>query len=369
MRTSKYVSKLIIALIVFTLGALIISQSLAVGEAKQTVSVVESNLPIEQFTEIYQQVSPSVVAINVQSVRNGRIGSGAGSGFVIDKEGHIVTNNHVIAGAQRIEVAFVDGTLAWADIVGVDPDSDLAVIQVDVPAERLYPVTFADSSQLHIGQTVLAIGSPFGQRWTLTTGIISALDRTIQGLTEFSIGGVIQTDASINPGNSGGPLLDLNGYVVGVNSQILSASGSNSGVGFAIPSNLTVRVANELISKGYVEYSYLGISGTEVSLSLIESLGLPNDVRGVVVTDVVRDGPAARAGILPAQARRLSNGLLSLQSADIILAINNQPVTTMGQLITYLANHTKPNQTVTLSILRDGEQFDVSVLLTARPNL
>ncbi len=365
----KQIGAIAVMLVLLALSAGFISQSLAVGETTQTVSVVESVLPTEQFTQIYQQVSPSVVAISVQSVRNGRVGSGTGSGFVIDKEGHIVTNHHVIVGAQKIEVAFVDGTLAWADVVGVDPDSDLAVIRVDVPSEHLAPVTFADSSQLQIGQTVLAIGSPFGQRWTLTTGIVSALDRTIQGLTEFSIGGVIQTDASINPGNSGGPLLDLNGYVIGVNSQILSSSGSNSGVGFAIPSNLTVRVANELISKGRVSYSYLGISGTEVNLSLIESLNLPQDVRGVVVTDIVNGGPASKAGISPARARRLANGSLSLTSADIILAINSQPVATMGQLITYLANYTQPGQTVTLTILRDGKTIDVPVVLAERPSL
>jgi S1-C subfamily serine protease len=239
----------------------------------------------EQYTQVYRAVAPSVVAINVTiESRNRVIGEGTGSGFVIDKDGHIVTNNHVVDGATRIEVEFYDGTLTAADVVGLDPDSDLAVLKVDLPADKLYPVTFADSDDLVIGQIVLALGSPFGQDWTLTTGIVSALNRTMQGLSDFSIGNVIQTDAAINPGNSGGPLLDLEGRVIGVNSQIATTSDSNSGVGFAIPANLTQRVAQQLIENGVVEYSYIGISGGDVSLTLSQALELPADTRGVVVT-------------------------------------------------------------------------------------
>lgn len=180
------------------------------------------------FTEVYQQVSPSVVSISVVARRpnSGMLDGnqtvvGGGTGFVVDMSGHVVTNNHVVEGASEIEVSFFDGTLARAQVVGLDPDSDLAVIQVELPEEdltQLRPVTFGDSDALAIGQTVLAIGSPFGQRWTLTSGIVSAVERSIRGLTDFSIGGVIQTDAAINPGNSGGPLIDLNGSVIGVNS-------------------------------------------------------------------------------------------------------------------------------------------------------
>ena len=232
-----------------------------------TVSQVSSTLtPQDQlFSSLYQTVSPSVVAISVTAQRtdivSGQRGivEGSGSGFVIDQLGHIVTNAHVVDGATELVVNFFDGTIVRAEVVGVDLDSDLAVIQVNLSPDRLVPVTFGNVDNVIVGQTVLAIGSPFGQRWTLTTGIVSAVNRRISGLTDFSIGSAIQTDAPINPGNSGGPLINLAGQVIGVNSQILSQSGSNSGVGFAIPSDLTVRVANELIETGSVQYSYIGI--------------------------------------------------------------------------------------------------------------
>ena len=329
----------------------------------------------ELLHDVYERVSPSVVAINVlaessQPMFSGENGiiAGSGSGFVIDQEGHIITNNHVVENATRIEVNFRDGTLARAEVVGLDPDSDLAVLQVDVPADRLQPVEFGDSNTLEVGQPVLAIGSPFGQRWTLTSGIVSAIDRTIQGLTNFSIGGVIQTDAPINPGNSGGPLLDLNGRVIGVNSQIVSGTGSNSGVGFAIPSNLTQKVGQALIEDGFVNYSFLGITGGDVNLALIETLELPNDTRGIVVGDVTSDGPADRAGLESADDFEDVDGFQVPTSVDIITAIDGVPLSGMGELVSYLARETEPSDTVTLSVLRDGlEQMDVSVNLTPRP--
>jgi 2-alkenal reductase len=327
------------------------------------------------FTDVYNRVSPSVVAINVTAhledvpgLRRGGDIRGSGSGFVIDTEGHIVTNNHVVEGASRIEINFFDGTLAHAEVVGLDPDSDLAVLDVDLPAEKLHPIEWGNSDELVIGEPVLAIGSPFGQRWTLTSGIISAVERTIQGLTNFSIGGVIQTDTSINPGNSGGPLLDLEGRVIGVNSQIMTESGSNSGVGFAIPSNLTQKVSQSLINDGFMRYSYLGISGGDVTLSLIDTLELPNDTRGVVVAEVSPDGPAARAGLqMPSRFTNV-DGEQVPTSVDIITAINDQPITGISGLISYLARHTAPGDTVTLSVLRNGdEQIDLTARLTPRP--
>jgi S1-C subfamily serine protease len=327
------------------------------------------------FTEVYNRVSPSVVAINVVAQRAAAPGfgqggevRGSGSGFVIDTEGHIVTNNHVVEGATRIEVNFFDGTLAHAEVVGLDPDSDLAVLDVDLPADRLYPVEWGNSDELVIGQPVLAIGSPFGQRWTLTSGIVSAVDRTIQGLTNFSIGGVIQTDTSINPGNSGGPLLDLQGRVIGVNSQIISESGSSAGVGFAIPSNLTRKVSQSLIEDGYVSYSYLGISGGDVTLSLIDTLELTNNTRGVVVADVTPGSPAARAGLRAPAAFETVEGAQVPTSVDIITAIDGQPLSGIGALVSYLAKHTEPGDSITLSVLRNGtEQLDLTARLTPRP--
>jgi len=308
------------------------------------------------------------VSINVSGTSSdGSQFQAAGTGFIIDKQGHIVTNDHVVDSTSSIEVNFLDGTIVKADVVGVDPDSDLAVIKVDLPENELNPVTLGDSDKLFIGQTTLAICSPFNQRWTLTTGIISALDRTISGQTQYSVGSAIQTDAAINPGNSGGPLLDLQGEVIGVNSQILSQSNSSSGVGFAIPINLVKRVSQELINTGKVQYSYLGISAAAgIDLSLIEALHVPNNTQGVIVGDVQPNGPAAQAGLKSATSANVSTGSLPT-SADIITAIDGEKITDMSGLVSYLAYKTKPGQSINLTVLRDGQEINLPVTLTARP--
>jgi 2-alkenal reductase len=360
------VGLVLVTLLIFTLTPIVHPQ-----DSGAAVAIAQSGV----FTDVYNHVSPSVVAINVVAQsqnpnlqRQGGEIMGSGSGFVIDTNGDIVTNNHVVDGATSIEVNFFDGTLARAEVVGVDPDSDIAVIKVDVPAEKLSPITWGDSDSLSIGQPVLAIGSPFGQRWTLTSGIVSALDRTIHGLTNFSIGGVIQTDASINPGNSGGPLLDLDGRVIGVNSQIASASGSSAGIGFAIPGNLTRKVSQILIENGSVSYSYLGIGGGDVTLSLIEAFKLPNDTQGVVIEEVTPGSPAALAGLHSPTGLATATPLQAPTTVDIITAINGQPLHGIGSLISYLAKQTKPGDEVTLSVLRDGaNQLDLPVHLVARP--
>jgi len=358
--------------------ALLILPSLA-----QSSPVVQSNTPAAL---VYDQASPSVVAISAVIDLSGahsnipnfptdpnspnipRENVAGGSGFVIDTQGHIVTNAHVVEDATRLEVNFLDGTLTRATMVGLDLNSDLAVIKVDLPAEKLVPLAWGDSAALDIGQEVYAIGSPFGQRWTLTQGIISALERTIGGLTQFSIGGVIQTDAAINPGNSGGPLLNEAGQVIGINSQIRSESGSNSGVGFAIPSNLARRVASELIASGQVRYSYLGISGGDVDLAIIEQFGLPNNTRGVVVNNVVSPGPAASAGLRSADLLTERDGQQIPTQVDIITAINGQPLRGMNDLISYLAQNTQPGDSARLSVLRNGsETLELTVTLGERP--
>lgn len=324
------------------------------------------------YEQIYDAVAPSVVAISIQArqANDARwIPVSSGSGFVVDAQGHIVTNNHVVATAEnvqeiagagaaaRIEILMFDGTITSAEIVGTDPDSDIAVIRVNVPPERLVPVSFSNSNELDEGQLVFAVGNPFANNWTLTSGIISALNRSIPGLDTFSIGGVIQTDAAINPGNSGGPLVNLNGQVIGVNSQIRSESGSNSGVGFAVPSNLVIRVANALIEKGIVEYSYIGITGNRMSLSLIEAFDLPNNLRGVPVLQVSRNTPADNAGI-----RSLTN-----DGVDIIIAIDGIAIHDFDELIGYLGVNTQPGDTVIMTIYRNGQTIDLPVTLTDRP--
>ncbi len=324
------------------------------------------------YSTIYYNVSPSVVSINVVARRSSQAtipsSFSTGTGFVIDTNGHIVTNAHVVEGATRIEVNFFDGSIYRADIVGIDLDSDLAVIQVERSAAELFPVPLGDSSALFIGQEVVAIGSPFNQPWTMTTGIVSALGRTIDGLGNFSIGSVIQTDAAINPGNSGGPLLNLNGEVVGVNSQILSGTRSNSGIGFAVPSNLVERVIAEIMATGRVNYSYLGISGNDVSLYIIEALNLPNYARGVVIGDVSPNTPAARAGLRAAAGMMNIDDVPVPSRVDIIVAIDGTTITGMADLIGYLAAETSPGDTVTMSVIRNGtEQLELPVTLEARP--
>jgi 2-alkenal reductase len=359
-RAAILVAGLLLVVFGFVLGTAVINTSaspapfvpVAVAPVQVSVPSTESE---RLFAEIYGRVSPSVVSISVR----GEAFESSGTGFVIDTQGHIVTNNHVVDSASRIEVNFLDGTIVRGSIVGLDPDSDLAVLRVDMPVERLFPATFGDSNQLFVGETTMAIGSPFNQRWTLTTGIISALDRTISGLNSFSVGSVIQTDAAINPGNSGGPLLNLRGEVIGVNSQILSETRSNSGVGFAIPSNLVKRVASDIISTGRVDYSLLGIrsaSDDSITLDIIETYNLPNNIRGVVIGEASSGLPAQQGGLRSATNR----------SVDIITAIDNVPVTGMSSLISYLAINTRPGQTVNLTVYRDGQLITIPVVLGSR---
>jgi 2-alkenal reductase len=329
--------------------------------------------------DLYNRVAPSVVSINVVARQANSANpalpqqpddntvEATGTGFIIDTAGHIITNNHVVDGATRIEVNFFDGRIVRAEIVGLDPDSDLAVLKVnDVPAEALVPVPLGDSSNLYVGQEVIAIGSPFNQPWTMTTGIISALERSIRGLTQFSIGSVIQTDAAINPGNSGGPLLNLAGEVIGVNSQIISQTRSNSGIGFAIPSSLVQRVAEQIITEGEPQYSYLGISGQDMNLYFLDALGVPNTTRGVVVLEVTGRSPAAAAGLRNPSSPVEIDGVSVPRSVDVITAINGEAISGMPDLISYLALNTEPGQTVTMTILRDGQVLDVPVTLAAR---
>jgi 2-alkenal reductase len=371
-RVVSIMAALLMMIFGFVLGSSVMSTAASPAPVVVQQATVQPSTPLtdseRSFSNIYNVVSPSVVSINVSGTSSdGSQFQAAGTGFVIDNQGHIVTNDHVVDSTSSIEVNFLNGTIVKADIVGVDPDSDLAVIKVDVPADQLTPVVMGDSDKLFIGETTLAIGSPFNQRWTLTSGIISALDRTISGQTQYSVGAAIQTDAAINPGNSGGPLLNLNGEVIGVNSQILSQSNSSSGVGFAIPINLVKRVSQQLINTGKVQYSYLGISAAAgIDLSLIEALHVPNNTQGVVVGDVQPNGPAAQAGLRSATSVNASTRSLPT-SADIITAIDGLKITDMSGLVSYLANNTQPGQTINLTVLRDGQQINLPVTLTARP--
>ncbi len=351
------------------------------------------------YEAVYQSVNPSVVTIVISSPvsasgrsngfgfgqpgnGNGQSGQGQvvptaeGSGFIWDTSGHIVTNNHVVSGASQIEVTFSDGSSYPATVVGTDPNSDLAVIQVtNAPAALLKPIKIGDSTQVKVGEMVVAIGNPFGLNNTMTTGIVSAIGRSIPATASsnqnglgntptFSIPDVIQTDAAINPGNSGGVLVDMTGALIGVPSQIESASGSNSGVGFAIPSAIVNKVAPQLISTGKAGHSYLGISGATLTPDVISALNLPAGQQGVLVATVLQGGPAGSAGLQGATVD--ANGTPTA-AGDIITGINGQPITRMEALISYLANNTEPGQSVTLTVLRNGQTIQVPVTLGTQP--
>lgn len=314
------------------------------------------------LTDLYEATLPSAVHISVdRSVQGGFRRAGEGSGFVWDTSGVIVTNNHVVADSDRVWAIFEDGHVFLAEIIGTDPESDLAALRIDAPAGYLKPVSLGDSEDLKVGQLAIAIGNPFGEIFTMTGGIISALGRTITGSSDspYKIPSAIQTDAPINPGNSGGPLFDVQGNVIGINSQIISRSGSSSGVGFAIPVNIAKVVIPELIVTGSHTYAYLGISGGNVTSRVAEQNGLDSDVRGVIVSELAAGGPAADGGLV---------GTRGNNRGDIITAIDGVPTTTIEDLMAYLAEHTKPGQTVVVEVIRPNDSVaNVDLFLEPRP--
>ena len=337
--------------------------------------------------QIYTQVNPSVVLITatqqVTTQRGFGFGQGSqmsqalGSGFVWDTQGHIVTNNHVVDGATSLEVTFPDGTMTSATVVGTDVNSDLAVIKVNVPADKLHPVSLADSTQVKVGQMVIAIGNPFGESGSLSVGFVSGLGRNLdvasnnsQGFagTSYQIPDIIQTDAPINPGNSGGVLVNAEGNVIGVTAAIESSTNSSSGVGFAIPSVLVNRVVPSLIQSGHYDHPYLGISGATMQPALAKAMGLDANQRGVLVSDVTASGPAAKAGIQGGNQQATLDGNAVTVGGDVIVSVDGQTVNTFDDLITYLERNTTPGQKITLGIVRGGKTMSVEVTLGARPS-
>ena len=326
------------------------------------------------LTGIYQEAAPAVVNITTQILRRdffwGVIPeSGAGSGFLWDDQGHIITNYHVIEDAHTIDVSFGPGLVTSAEVVGVDPPNDLAVLRVEqVPAD-VHPIPLGDSDALQVGQIAVAIGNPFGRfQRTMTLGIISALDRTIKVRENRVLRGVIQTDADINRGNSGGPLLDSSGRVIGVISAIFSPTGANAGVGLAIPINKAKRVAPVLIEKGRYAHPWLGIEhlGYEITPYLAQALGLPVE-QGLLIAQIYEDSPAWRAGIRPADREIILGNTRYLVGGDILVAIDGVPLRTWEDLDAYLQEKTVVGQTVTLDIIRDGQPMQVQVVLGEEP--
>jgi 2-alkenal reductase len=294
---------------------------------------------------------------------------GEGSGFVWDDKGHLVTNNHVLQGAEQVTVAFADRTEMQAKVIGRDPDSDLAVLELLEAKPDARPVVLGDSDTLKVGQMAVAIGNPFGQQFTMTTGIVSALGRTISSSNSlFSIPQVVQTDAPINPGNSGGPLIDRHGRVIGVNTQIISRSGVSSGVGFSVPVNTAKQVIPVLISDGKYRYSWLGITGTTLTPEIAEHMDLPEDTGGALVIRVTGDSPADLGGLRDSDQTVTVDGVELPFGGDVIVAVDGSPIRDMSELITYLVNNTRPEDKVLLEIIRDGEEgVTLEVTLGTRP--
>jgi len=343
----------------------------------QTISQNNTDISLRQLFERTQQSVVQVTSATVPSPFNENSPSRSetvGSGFVYDREGHIVTNYHVIAGARDpeiIDVTFSDGAVYRAEVIGTDQYSDLVVLQIQDQAARqkMMPLPIGNSSQLYVGDQVVAIGNPFGLTGTMTLGIISGLSRLLPvqssqdapGSSEFafSIPNIIQTDTAINPGNSGGPLLNMQGAVVGITTAVFSVTGEFAGVGFAVPSNAISNIAPVLIEEGSFEHPWLGVSGTDVTPDIANSIGL-QEARGFLVTNVVEGGPADIAGIQGGD--RLTRG-------DIILAVDNVAVRKLDDLLSYLEASTEVGKTITLTILRDGEARQLNTILGARPSL
>jgi S1-C subfamily serine protease len=317
--------------------------------------------------QIYGRIEPSVVTVTVKvQGQYGLVPYVQGSGFIYSGDGFIVTNYHVVRVADEVEVTFPDGTITQAEPVGADVYSDLAVIKVDPKLEDLKPLLIADSSTLRIGDSVLAIGNPYGLSGSMTKGIVSQLDRTLRTDYGYVIVGVIQTDAAINPGNSGGPLLNMRGEVVGVNSAVVSQTGDFSGVGFAIPSNLMVKVIPSLIREHRYTHPWLGLSGVDVTPSIAKVIGL-NNTRGFLVTSVAEGSPARKSGLKAGNRTTIVDGQKINVGGDVIIDIDGVTVRKLEDLLVHIEYSRRPHDSVTLRIIRDSKTMSITVELGERP--
>jgi S1-C subfamily serine protease len=336
--------------------------------ATQTAEPAASTSESMSVSEIYEKTSKSVVEITSISSESTPFGQeeqaqGQGSGFVYDAEGHIVTNQHVVDGAQTVSVRFWDGSTYDGTVVGSDPSTDLAVVKVDAPANVLQPLALGNSDDLTVGEPVVALGSPFGLEGTVTSGIVSALHRQMTAPNNFTINDSIQTDAAINHGNSGGPLVNGAGEVVGVNAQIESESGGSDGIGFAIPSKTIESIVPQIVADGSVEHAYLGVGVTEINQSVAEELGIP---AGVELTDVRDGGPAAEAGLQAAEGSATVDGQSYPTGGDVITAVDGKAIAT-GAELQNAVDAKKPGDSISLTYTRDGQSHTVDITLATRP--
>jgi S1-C subfamily serine protease len=352
-----------------------LNENSRLNSSKETSTITGVDFVDEQrqLVRLYEEINPGVVTIRILSEE----GNGLGSGFVIDEDGHIITNYHVVQNATELEVDFPSGYKTRGTILGIDLDSDIAVLKVDAPPGTLVPLKMGDSDAVKVGQIVIAIGNPLGYDSTMTTGIVSSLGRTMQsfhvapGGGSFTAGGIIQTDAAINPGNSGGPLLNLDGEVIGINVAIETTNFDilgqpvNSGISFAVSINIVKRVVPFLINEGSYDYPYLGIRTLpDINLFQQEALGLTRST-GVYILDVTPDSPADKAGLI-AGIEPTDTPLL-FAGGDLIIAIDGMEVRDFNEMITYLINHKSPGDTVVMTVLRDDQEIKVDLTIGKRP--
>jgi len=311
------------------------------------------------WPEIYDQIKHSVVLIQTET--------GLGSGFIYNNEGYIITNYHVIENATTTQVTFLDGNITEASKVGEDPYSDIAVIKVlDPEVTTLYPIVLGNSSNLTVGEPVAAIGNPFGLSDTITSGIVSALGRTLDAPRGYIIIDIIQVDAAINPGNSGGPLVNLKGQVVGVNTAIITATGTFAGVGFAIPSDTITREIDDLIENGAYKHPWVGVAGLDVNIAIAKHIGLEKP-QGVLIVEVIPGSPADLAGLQGGNESVTIDGQEILVGGDVIVGIDDQPVRKLTDLVVYIERNKHPGDPINLTIIRDGHTMSKELVLGERP--
>jgi len=335
-----------------------------IDEINNTILVKSKTLSL---IEIFEKSEPGVVRVNIQRNQTENDTGGVGSGFVFDKKGHIITNAHVIDDATKTIVTFLDGRSYNAEIIGMDESTDIGVIKVNTDLKLLHPLSLGDSSNLKVGETITAIGNPFGLSGSMTSGIISQMGRLLPSNSGFSIPDVIQTDAAINPGNSGGPLLNMRGEIVGINTAIQSTTGEFTGVGFAIPSQTVAKIVPTLIKEGEYKHPWIGISGKDIDPDTANILGL-KDTLGFLIITVVEDSPAFDAGLIGSNETIKVEGREYLIGGDIITTVDGIDVRKIDDILIHLQRVKTVGDEMVLEILRENRTTSVTIILQERPN-
>jgi len=343
-----------------TMETSLTEQSSEIQDLQNRIEILDTinQTGLMPWSTIYNQLKDSVVLIQTDI--------GLGSGFVYDTKGHIITNQHVIEDADTIEVTFLDGNITSANVVGMDIYSDIAVIKVDSQVTTLHPVVLGASSDLTVGDPVAAMGNPFGLSYTLTAGIVSSLERTMEAIGGYVIIDVIQIDAAVNPGNSGGPLVNIKGQVVGVNTALRSETGTFTGIGFAIPSDTVKREIVDLIETGTYKHPWLGVSAWDVNLAIADAIGLEKP-QGILIGDVTEGSPAEQVGLRGGDQNVTLDGQLIELGGDVIITVDGLPVRTIADLVVYMERNTSPDDSMVLGIIRDGQELSLTVTLGERP--